>query len=292
MGLPEGSNWGARRMKIAVTGGSGFIGSRLLPALRAEGHSPVPLVREALEAPAPGDLEGVEAVVHLAGIAHTRGVPEAGYRAVNTELPVRLAEAARRAGVRRFVFISSSHADSHTQTAYGASKAEAERRLALIEGIELVVLRPVLVYGSGAKGNVRRLVQVARLPLPLPLGAANNRHSLVSVGNLVGAIGFCLGSEAVVGRIFTVTDPGPALSLAEIIGLLRRGLGRRPLLFGAPWLPRILALAGAGGLAERLFAEAAFDGSALTAAGWRPPETAETALMAMARADSAPPRHG
>jgi UDP-glucose 4-epimerase len=270
-------------MKIAVTGATGFIGTSLLPALESQGHSMMPVPRDALACVSPGLFAAADAVVHLAGIAHTRGVPDAAYRVVNADLPAKVAEAARQAGARRFVFISSSHAETHTHTGYGASKAEAERQLRALDGMELVVLRPVLVYGPGAKGNVRRLIQLARLPLPLPFGAARNRHSLVSVGNLVSAIGFCLTSPEVVGRTLAVTDPGPAPSLAEILVLLRRGLGRPPMLFDAPWLPRALAIAGARDFAGRLFGEAECDGTALIAAGWRPPESAEAALMAAAR---------
>ncbi|TXN39301.1 NAD(P)H-binding protein, partial [Methylobacterium sp. WL18] len=129
-------------------------------------------------------LSGVDAVVHSAGLAHAMsGAPEDDYRTLNTEATRKLAEAAARAKVRRFVFLSSIRAqvgasapcvvgegdEPRPTDAYGRSKLEAERALAET-GLDWVALRPVLVYGAGVKGNMAALLRLARSPYPLPLG--------------------------------------------------------------------------------------------------------------------------
>ena len=129
-------------------------------------------------------LAGVDAVIHSAGIAHAMsGVPEDDYRLLNTEATIRLAQAAQRAGVRRFVFLSSIRAqcgpvEDEVQTesmepkpvdAYGRSKLAAEQGLATLD-LDWVALRPVLVYGPGVKGNMAELIRLARSRLPLPFG--------------------------------------------------------------------------------------------------------------------------
>ena len=144
-------------------------------------------------------LAGVDAVIHSAGIAHAMsGVPEDDYRLLNTEATIRLAQAAQRAGARRFVFLSSIRAqcgpvEDEVQTesiepkpidAYGRSKLAAEQGLATLD-IDWVALRPVLVYGPGVKGNMAELIRLARSRLPLPFGGLTARRSLLSLDNLV-----------------------------------------------------------------------------------------------------------
>ena len=144
-------------------------------------------------------LAGVDAVIHSAGIAHAMsGVPEDDYRLLNTEATIRLAQAAQRAGARRFVFLSSIRAqcgpvedDVQTESmepkpvdAYGRSKLAAEQGLATLD-LDWVALRPVLVYGPGVKGNMAELIRLARSRLPLPFGGLTARRSLLSLDNLV-----------------------------------------------------------------------------------------------------------
>ena len=138
-------------------------------------------------------LAGVDAVIHSAGIAHAMsGVPEDDYRLLNTEATIRLAQAAQRAGARRFVFLSSIRAQcgpvaDEVQTeamepqpvdAYGRSKLAAEQGLASLD-LDWVALRPVLVYGPGVKGNMAELMRLARSRLPLPFGGLTARRSLL-----------------------------------------------------------------------------------------------------------------
>lgn len=269
-------------MKIVVTGAGGFIGARLVPHLTKLGHTPVGLSRSDLDRPHAA-MAGAQAVIHLAGIAHSTGTSVSQYSKINTELAYDLAAAAQECGVERFVYVSSSHAQSHPYTPYGASKAEAEKRLLASFGQQTVILRPTLVYGPGAKGNFAALTRMAALPVPLPFGSATAGRSMVYVGNLADALAFSAEHQDIAGRIFTVTDPGAPLSLARIIELLREGAGRPRRLFGARWLPVALRLAGARNLVDKLYGEAVFDGSALFAAGWKAPYTAEQSLLSIGR---------
>ncbi len=203
---------------IALTGATGFIGQHLLRELPKRGYRIRALLRRPTDLPIPaasaviGDivrpqnmaaaLEGVAAVIHSAGIAHAMsGAPADDYRVLNTEATINLARSARRAGVRRFVFLSSIRAQSgpvanavltendeaKPTNDYGRSKLAAEEGLAQLD-LDWVALRPVLVYGPGVKGNMAGLLRLARLPYPLPLGGLNARRSLLSLDNLVAAI--------------------------------------------------------------------------------------------------------
>lgn len=265
-------------MKVVVTGGGGFIGRKLMRYLKSKGHDPVALSREGLEKPH-DVMHGAGAVIHLAGIAHTGGGTEQDYMRVNCDLAVDLATAARECGVERFVFVSSSHAQSHPETPYGRSKAEAERRLLSSFSQNVVIVRPTLVYGAGAKGNFAALLRLAALPVPLPFKGATAKRSMVYIENLLDALVFVMDRPNVSGRVFTVTDPGSGVSLAQIIRLLREGAGRSHMLFQARWLPTVLASLGAGVVANKLFGEAVFDGSDLLTEGWKPVYTSEEALM-------------
>ena len=192
-------------------------------------------------------LAGVDAVIHSAGLAHgMSGVPEDDYRAINTEATIGLARAAARAGARRFVFLSSIRAQSgpvasevltedmepRPTDAYGRSKLDAERGLADVH-IDWVAVRPVLVYGQGVRGNIAALAKLAAKPVPLPFRSLPGRRSLLSVDNLVEAVDTVLRTDAPLRRPLIVADP-EALTIAEMIASLRRGLGRRPGLFPVP----------------------------------------------------------
>jgi len=194
-----------------------------------------------------------------------------------TILPVALARAAAEAGVRRFVFVSSTHALTHRETAYGRAKAEAEAMLAKIAGIDIRIARPPLVYGQGAKANMGNLARLAATPLPLPFGGETAPRSLVYLGNLVDALVFLAERESVSVRAFTVTDPEPA-SLAMIVEELRAGRGKPPRLFRAPWLRGLLEALGRRQLASKLFDAEVQDGAPLRQAGWQPPYGTRQAL--------------
>lgn len=309
---------------ILVTGASGFVGRALLPRLASEGYRVRAAVRRpdsglpAGAAPvAIGDLTdepdwrralaGVDAVVHLAARAHVLAErsPDAFalYHAANTIPTLRLAEAAAAAGLRRLVFISSVRVHGSrtvgapfdeasplaAEDPYGRSKADAERGLAEIaraSGLEVVVLRPPLVYGPGARGNFARLARLVARGVALPLGAVRNRRSLVYVGNLADAIVRSVAHPAAAGRTFMVSD-GEDLSTAELVRRIARALGRPPRLVPVP--PALLRAAGAlAGRREdvaRLLDDLAVDSSLLRRAlGWTPPYTLDEGLAATMRA--------
>src|SRR5690242_2721204 len=250
-------------MLIALTGSTGFIGRHLLRELPKRGHRLSVLLRRPAEAPMDaasaviGDLarpqnmsaalEGVDAVIHSAGIAAgMSGVPEDDYRALNTEATIELARASRRAGAKRFVFLSSIRAQcgpaaEAVQTeatepaptdAYGKSKLAAERGLAELD-LDWVALRAVLVYGPGHKGNMARLAALARSPWPLPVAGLAARRSVLALDNLAAAIDTVLAAPTPLRRPLIAADP-QALTIAEIIAAMREGLGRRPNVFPLP----------------------------------------------------------
>lgn len=254
-------------MRIAVTGASGFIGRHLVPYIAGRGHQTASLSRSDLAAP-DAKLSGADALIHLAAIAHSHGHARAQYERVNRDLPLALSEAARRSGVRRFVFVSSINAETRPDTPYGATKAEAERALLAMAGIEIVVIRPAAVYGDGTRGNFALLSRLARSPLPLPFAGTRHRRSLIAVDNLVDALVFAAVHPGLAGLTLTATDPGPPLKLSEIVSEMRAGLHRPPGLFPGP--------------ADLAFPEMVADGSSLFAAGWTAPYSAQAALRRLA----------
>jgi nucleoside-diphosphate-sugar epimerase len=300
---------------IALTGATGFIGQFLLRELPKRGYRLRVLLRRPSIVPIEsasavvGDLErpqnmaaalaDIDAVIHSAGIAHAMsGVPEDDYRVLNTEATVRLARAAQRTGVKRFVFLSSIRAQcgasaehiltealtSQPTDAYGRSKLAAEQALAEL-GIDWVALRLVLVYGAGVKGNMQQLVRLARSPYPLPFAHLKARRSLLALENLVTAIESVLAAPQRLARPFIVSDT-QALTVAEMITALRRGLGRRPGLVPVP--QRLLELglqaAGRAEIYERLTGSLVADPSALIGLGWNPRLTTAEGLAAMVTA--------
>lgn len=299
---------------IALTGATGFIGRHLLADLTARGYKVRVLLRRPTALPdgaasaVVGDLtrpinmaaalSGVDAVVHSAGLAHAMsGAPEDDYRTLNTEATRKLAEAAARARVRRFVFLSSIRAqvgasapgavgegdEPRPTDAYGRSKLEAERALAET-GLDWVALRPVLVYGAGVKGNMAALLRLARSPYPLPLGGLAARRSLISLESLSGAVDAVLRAPDPIRTALIAADPDP-LSLAEMLTALRAGLGRKPGLVPVPvgLLGLTCRLTGREALFARVAEglEARADG--LAALGWRPAAPTRDGLARLAR---------
>ena len=243
-------------------------------------------------------LAGVSYVVHLAGVAH-RGaaVSEEMYDRINHVATADLAVAAAKANLARLIFISSigsqsgsssehvlSEADEpRPTTGYGRSKLAAENALRAC-GVPHTILRPVLMYGPHAPGNMGMLVRLASSPWPLPFGAVTGRRSLLAADNLIGAIQFAMKSPATRNETYIVADLDP-LTLAEIIAVLRAALARSPGLLGLPprWLANALQIVGQGDLWQRLGGSLVASPAKLIAAGWRPEVDTRAGLAAMMR---------
>jgi nucleoside-diphosphate-sugar epimerase len=302
-------------MRILVTGASGFIGTALCRELRARDHGVRAAVRSApreerdrLERVVVTDiagefdrgalLDGIDAVVHLVAVAYG-AVDKAMLRRINVEAAERLARAA--AGrVRRFVFLSSVKAHGEEsggcafsetdmlwpEDAYGRAKLEAEHSLRMIaagSGMELAVLRPPLVYGPGVKGNFLRLLRWVDSGWPLPLGAVDNRRSLIYVGNLVDAIARCVERPEASGTFLVGDDESP--STPELVSRMASALGRSARMWPVPvsWLRLAGRIAGRQEEVRRLVGSLAVDTSlARTRLGWQPPFNLSQGLTATA----------
>ncbi len=270
-------------MKIAVTGAKGFIGSALVPLLEAAGHDVLPLSRADL---ADADFSSVEIIVHCAALAHRTGAERpdaASFDAVNYELAVKLAEKTKAQGVRRFVFVSTIYTVAGNlppltpamplapRDDYGRSKAKAEAALLTMTGLEIVIARPVLVYGPGARANLKALMKLCNSGIPLPFGTANNRRSFVSLENVARALIFLSEApdEKVAGRIFHLAEP-QLRSTREIVSKARRAMGRPARLVPVPpvVMKLLLTALGKSGLYDQLFGDLVADTSSLIEAGF------------------------
>lgn len=306
-------------MKVVVTGASGFIGAPMTKALADAGHQVRAAVRDrrrrifpqGVEIALLPDLagavewrpvvEGMDAVIHLAGIAHVGPeIPDAIYDRVNHLATATLAGAASMAGVRRFIFMSSTRAQAgatsnapltedaapHPSDAYGRSKLAAEAAVRA-SGVPYTILRPALVYGPTPKGNIASLMRLAALPIPLPFGAFSNRRSLLALDNLIAAIQFALEDPRAVNETFLVADPN-AITVAELVALLRTSSSRKPRLVRLPpgLLSAGLSLIGKRDMVERLAGSLIAEPGKLIAAGWRPVTDTRTAIAAMVQAAS------
>lgn len=248
---------------ILITGATGFVGRELVPTLHQMGHNVVAAVRTASavlplgvkglvvgEISADTDwrkaVTGVDSIVHLAARVHVlkdaSHDPLAAFREINVIATLNLARSASEAGVRRFVFISSigvNGAVSRQQpftaedraapySPYAISKFEAElelQALASKTGMEVVVIRPPLVYGPNAPGNFGSLMRWLQRGVPLPLGAIHNRRSFVAITNLVDLIAVCLTHTAAANQIFLVSD-GEDISTTQLLRRMGQAMGR------------------------------------------------------------------
>lgn len=292
---------------LLITGANGFIGRHLVARAAADGVPVRAAVRRAASAWPAGVAEvavsglsadagwhaalaGVDTVVHCA--------------AIDCAGTLRIAARAAQAGVRRFVFVSSIKVNGerteqgrpfraddtpHPAGPYAQSKLEAERALTALgadTGMEVVTVRPVLVYGPGVRGNFATMMRALVRGIPLPLGAADNLRSLLAVDNLVDLLLLCARQPAAAGRVFLVSD-GEDLSTPDLLRRTAAALGVRARLFSVN--PRLLdglaVIAGKRDAVRRLTGSLQVDiGATQQLLGWRPPVSVASALARTARA--------
>jgi nucleoside-diphosphate-sugar epimerase len=247
-------------------------------------------------------LPSVDVLIHAAARAHLMkdevADPLAEYRRVNVEGTLNVARQAAAAGVKRFVFISSIkvngeatvkgkafHADDipAPEDAYGLSKLEAEQslvKLAAETGMELVIIRPPLVYGPGVKGNFASMIKLVGKELPLPLGAIHNKRSLVGIDNLVDLIIRCIDHPAAANQVFLAGD-GEDLSTTELLRGVGRAMGKSARLIPVPagLLQLGATVLGRKAMAQRLLGSLQVDISkTCELLNWKPPYTVEEGL--------------
>lgn len=305
-------------MEVAVTGANGFVGRALMQALAERGYRARGLLRStstgdgvAVGNIGPGTdwsdaLSGVDTVIHCAARAHVMrddaADPLAEFRRVNTEGTRKLAMDASEQGVRRLVFVSSikvngesTHFDAGSAAPfragdppapvdpYGISKWEAESALhsvAAASNLEVVIVRPPLVYGPGVGGNFRSMIDIVRRGIPLPLGLVENSRSLVALPNLVDLLVCCATHPDAAGETFLVSDDED-LSTPELVRRLARAMGKNARLLPVPpallgWIGR---LTGQSDKVERLVGSLQVDiGHTRSRLGWRPVTSVDAGL--------------
>jgi nucleoside-diphosphate-sugar epimerase len=283
-----------------ITGSTGFVGRHLSVAL--DKHAIV--FQKHARAKNSTIPDGLTSVIHLAGRAHimndTASDPLAAFRAANCDYALKVAKQAVTAGVKRFVYISSVKVNGeHTELApftelstpapcdpYGVSKYEAElalQALAHETGLEVVIVRPPLIYGAGVKANFARFAKLAATGIPLPLGAIHNRRSLLYVKNLVDFLILCTHHPKAAHQTFLLSD-GEDVSTTQLLQQLARAQGAPSRLLPVPssWLQGAMRLVGKADMAQRLLGNLQVDSTkARELLGWTPPFGLEAGVADM-----------
>lgn len=296
---------------VLVTGANGFIGNALCEELLRSGHVVRGALRSAdsgitaVESQVVGKINGktdwsealrnVEVVIHLAARVHVMNDhssdPLTEFRRVNVDGSLNLAKQAARAGVKRLIYLSSVKVNgeltvpghpfkesdiANPQDAYGLSKLEAEQGLLLIAretGLEVVIIRPPLVYGQGVKANFAGMMRAVKRRMPLPLGAIRNSRSFVYVGNLVSLITTCMHHPAAANQVFLVSDGGD-LSTTQLLQECASALGVKSRLWPVPQglIEGLAAIVGKRDVVQRLCGNLQVDISkAKKLLGWTAP---------------------
>lgn len=306
-------------MLILVTGGSGFVGRMLCAEMALTKHlirlalRKINLRLSNFDQCVVGSLNGttdwsgplanVDVVIHMAARAHvmkdTSIDPLAEFRKVNVDATLNLAIQASQAGVKRFIYISSVKVNGEStelgkpfreddnanpEDAYGLSKFEAEQGLLIIaksSGMEVVIIRPPLIYGPGVKANFKSILLTLKLGLPMPLAHIYNKRSFVYVGNLVSLIICCINHPAAANHIFLVSD-GCDLSTTSLLKKCAMALGVQARLFAAPHMLMLFCakFLGKRDVASRIYGNLQVDISkSHQLLGWTPPISVEEGLL-------------
>ncbi len=297
-------------MKILLTGATGFIGGHLLSHCPEIQFRPVKRLNSQIQHQDPffinelngktswhGAFKDIDVIIHLAGLAHKKELDEQKYYEVNIQGTLHLAQEAARAGVKRFVFVSSIHVNGTMTTgtafdeqqtpmpadSYAKSKFQAEQGLVQLAdetGMEIVVIRPPLVYGAMASANFGKLVQLVMHSPVTPFGLSSNKRSLISVTNLSDFILTCTRHPAAAGHLFTIGE-GEPVSTRELMDAIALGLNRS--LTHVPVPNSLMSFAGKilgkEEMVQSLLSDLEVDFSkAEELLGWSPVETMEQAM--------------
>lgn len=314
----------SQRPKILLTGGTGFVGRPLLEALVTAGYPVVNVTRQSAAIALPGvqscviptlsgdnnwsaSLKGVEVIIHSAGRAHimneTHSNPLQAFREVNVDATLNLARQAAQAGVKRFIFVSSVKVNGEETERnrafkpsdvpaplddYGVSKLEAEQALMALAkqtAMNVVIIRPVLVYGPGVKANFEKMLATVDKGLPLPFRTINNRRSLVFIDNLIDLIRVCIHHPEAANRVFLVSD-GEDLSIGQILEKLAVAMNKKSRIFSfpQPLLGLVASMVGKKAFFQRLCGSLQVDIADTRALlGWTPPVSIDEAFAITAR---------
>jgi UDP-glucose 4-epimerase len=294
-------------MTILVTGASGFVGSHLIKELVQNKYSVISVSRSKDESRGnvvkkeiDGDtdwsdiLKEVDVVIHLANRAHVMDDNEKdayiAYKKINVDGSLKLASQSIEQGVKRFIYVSSVKANGESTTikpfnekdranpedAYGKTKFETEDALKALchpTGMELVIVRPPLVYGPGVKANFLNLIMLCNKNIPLPFGAINNKRSFVFVKNLTSFLELCITHPKAANNTFLISDDDD-VSTTQLIKYIKEASGKNHFLLPVPqsWLNFLFKLIGKSSLSNRLCGNLQVDiTKAKTLLSWKPP---------------------
>ncbi|MCF7641625.1 NAD-dependent epimerase/dehydratase family protein [Acinetobacter johnsonii] len=305
--------------KILVTGSNGFLGHYLCQFLAEQNYLVLAQTRKAQTFSHPNiininfdlndnldniDLNQVEVIIHCAGRAHvmheTAESPLEAYRQTNVQGTLNLAQKAVQSGVKRFIYLSSikvngeqtttqafhPNDDVHTNDPYGLSKYEAEQALLALSqrtGLEVVIIRPVLIYGPNVKANFKSMVNLASKKLPLPIGCLDNKRSMVSVYNLADLIHTCMTHPNANREVFLASDQDD-ISVKQLFEKLAKYQNNQLLMLPVPksLISFLASLVGKKAVASRLCSELLVDTTKNTQLlGWTAPYNVDTSLEKM-----------